>query len=114
VPIANVDKASGLIVSSRFALQLDQLEAWADCGTISGGSTLTVIKQDRLPGEAYADFNVVESPAGDSTSIRVSIVFDASAIILPRDVLNPVSRPTPLQCVTNGRFETAMLARVSH
>lgn len=105
VPIANVDRASGLLVSSQFTLPYDDLKAWADCGQSSqGGTALAALEAVHNIPRAIADFNVVEQGAGDSTAVRVSISLTVTA-------RTPFGE-TQVACISNGHFEQALLARL--
>jgi hypothetical protein len=112
IPIQNVEKASGLLVSTAFRLPFDRLEAWADCGKIAGGgSTLDWYKARNTEPPVATDFNVVEHPTGDSTAVRVSVVMTVTGPGIPTMARN--DNAGRVTCVSNGRFEAALLARVS-
>jgi hypothetical protein len=111
VPIQNVEKASGLLVSSAFRLPMDRLEAWADCGKIAGGgSTLDWYKARNMEPNVATDFNVVEHATGDSTAVRVSLVMTVTSVDIPTMAGAGAGK---VRCVSNGQFETALLARVA-
>jgi hypothetical protein len=101
MPIATIDKESGLIASRAFALSSDQRLAWMHCGSAGGAS---VVEPADSAVRAEADFNVLVRPAGASTAVRVNVGFNASRV-------NPVrgDRYAPLECMSNGTFERALL-----
>ena len=85
VPIKTIDRSSGVLASSRFQMPFSDLKAWGDCGSASsGGSTLDRLEAIHNYPTAYADFNVVMQPTGDSTSVRVSLAISADARRAPR------------------------------
>lgn len=106
VPIQNVDKSSGLITSARFSMPFEDLEAWGDCGQKhGGGSTIAELKAIKNYPTAYANFNVVEQGSGDSVAVRASIEIEAT--------VGTPGGTIPLRCVSNGKFEADLFARVS-
>jgi hypothetical protein len=106
VPIQAIEKGSGLIASTRFQMPFDQVEAWADCGNAStGGSTIARLKAINNLPTVLADFNVLLRPVRDSTAVRVNLGYSAT-VRAPAGMV-------PLQCVTNGTFESALTAYVS-
>lgn len=71
IPIATIDRSSGLIVSARLAVDRRDAVLWSDCGAPGGYEG---------PGNerfrAYAslgDFNVLVRPRGDGAIVRVTI-----------------------------------------
>jgi hypothetical protein len=107
VPIQTIDKSSGLLVSSRFQLPFSDLKAWGDCGTAStGGSTIARLEAIHNYPTTSADFNVVMQPAGDSTSVRVSLAISGNVHVATGGLMD-------LQCVSNGQFERGLFDYVS-
>jgi hypothetical protein len=106
LPIQTIEKASGLIASTRFSMQFTDLRAWADCGNAStGGTTLDRLDAIHNYPIAFADFNAIVHATGDSTSVRASIAITAT-VRAPGGMV-------PLRCVSNGQFEKALFAYVS-
>ncbi len=106
IPIRTIDKASGLIASTDFELSFDDAEAWADCGSTSSGEpTLSRLKAINNIPRIRADFNVVVQSWADSTGVRVNLGFTGTA--------NSPAGVVPLTCVTNGRFEEALVKSIS-
>lgn len=98
VPIGTIEKASGLIASKDFALDLAGLRHWADCGTVNGQPYVDIIDQGFMTG--VADFNVFVQPAGDSTAIRVNV--GVRSRLNPRYAATFGDRDI---CESNGVFE---------
>jgi hypothetical protein len=108
VPIQTIEKASGLIVSTKFRLSDEQTLVWADCGRGRGGTAFEAVKRMGLGLPlVLADFNVFVRPSVDSTAVRVNLTLNGENDL-------QVSGHTSMVCVTNGKFEQALIARVSH
>lgn len=104
IPIQTLEKASGLIASTRFRLSPAQVKQWADCGTAPAYGGITVLEyyeRNHMPiPDLLADFNVFVQPANDSTGVRVNLGLSSDAA---------ARTPTTLTCVTNGKFEGALV-----
>ncbi|MFL5578725.1 MAG: hypothetical protein ACJ79S_22450, partial [Gemmatimonadaceae bacterium] len=61
IPIATIDKASGIIVSRRLDLTAEQRQRWMDCGR-ANGRPLVEVAANVMRGSA--DFNVFLRPTG--------------------------------------------------
>jgi hypothetical protein len=106
IPIRTIDKESGIIASSSFELPFDQAQTWADCGKASTGEpTLARLQAINNIPQIQADFNVFIRKAGDSSAVRVNLGLTGSA--------NSPAGKVPLQCVTNGKFEEALVNYVT-
>lgn len=67
IPIATIDKASGLIVSRNLSVHMEDGLNWGDCGN----SLLT----NRWV--THGDFNVLVRPVGEGTSVRATASWTA-------------------------------------
>ena len=97
IPIQTIEKASGLIVSQPLELSPSQRAAWIDCGRF-GEKQMTVLS-------ATVAFNVFVRPEGDSTAIRVNTALSHTSAEAGIQTI-------PASCVSNGHFESQLLAAV--
>lgn len=103
IPIQTIDKASGLIATTKFALTGEALDRWADCGkTSDGASALAKLESVHNTPRVVVDFNVFIRPTADSASVRINLGLSANA----DSPMGSVS----VVCVSNGRFERELLA----
>lgn len=106
VPIATIDKQSGLIASRQVSLSKDQMIRWLDCGSYGDRPMVNKLADDwKL--SAVVDFNVFMRPLTDSTSARVNLTVSAQS----QQVFSMAMGKA--QCESSGAFEKALVAHLA-
>jgi hypothetical protein len=106
IPIQTIEKASGLIVSTKMRLSSSQVQRWADCGHHGQTPALEFYRRSHFePRPMLADFNIFVQPAGDSTAVRVNLGLDID--------MSPSTTGVALVCVTNGQFEKSLIDQMT-
>jgi hypothetical protein len=91
IPIATIDKSSGIIVAQRLAVGATDALKYANCGVVE---TLG----QRAPYYATGgDFNVLVRSSGDGSTVRVTASWRSEG-----------GERSPMACQTTGQFETVL------
>jgi hypothetical protein len=105
IPIATIDKSSGLIASREVALTKDQMIKWLDCGDLGGKSQAKNLAEN-WNLNAIVDFNVFLRPMADSTAARVNLTVNAKSNTL-------FAKNAKAECESSGVFEKTLVTQVT-